>query len=139
MRTPISRRRSAIAFNMTPMIDISFLLIIFFIVSSHLAQQEVQLEIDLPNAASGAEATEDVQRRLVVNLLPDGSIMAAGRAVQLPELAQLIGAERRRAGPDVEVRIRGDRTAPYQQVAPILVACTKAGVWRVTFAVRPRE
>lgn len=139
MRTPISRRRSAIAFNMTPMIDISFLLIIFFIVSSHLAQQEVQLELDLPNAASGAEAAEDVERRLVVNLLPDGSIMAAGRAVRLPELAELIGDERRRAGPDVEVRIRGDRTAPYRQVAPILVACTKAGVWRVTFAVRPRE
>lgn len=139
MRSPTSYRRSAIAFNMTPMIDISFLLIIFFIVSSHLAQQEVQLELDLPNAASGDEAAEEGERRLVVNLLPDGSIMAAGRAIELPQLAQLIADERRRAGPDVEVRIRGDRTAPYQQVAPILVACTKAGVWRVTFAVRPRE
>lgn len=139
MRTPTSHRRSAIAFNMTPMIDISFLLIIFFIVSSHLAQQEVKLELDLPNAASGDEASEEGERRLVVNLLPDGSIMAAGRAIELPDLAQLIADERRRAGPDVEVRIRGDRTAPYEQVAPILVACTKAGVWRVTFAVRPRE
>ena len=139
MRTPTSHRRSAIAFNMTPMIDISFLLIIFFIVSSHLAQQEVQLELDLPKAASGDEAAEEGERRLVVNLLPDGSIMAAGRAIELPQLAQLIADERRRAGPDVEVRIRGDRTAPYQQVAPIIVACTKAGVWPVTFAVRPRE
>jgi biopolymer transport protein ExbD len=82
MRTPTSHRRSAIAFNMTPMIDISFLLIIFFIVSSHLAQQEVKLELDLPNAASGDEASEEGERRLVVNLLPDGSIMAAGRAIE---------------------------------------------------------
>jgi biopolymer transport protein ExbD len=139
MRSPTSHRRSAIAFNMTPMIDISFLLIIFFIVSSHLAQQEVQLELNLPNASSGDEAAEDTERRLVVNLLPDGSIMAAGRPVKLPELTELISDERRRAGPDVEVRIRGDRTAPYQQVTPILVACTKAGVWHVTFAVRARE
>lgn len=139
MRTPTSQRRSAIAFNMTPMIDISFLLIIFFIVSSHLAQQEVLLELDLPDAASAADGAHDVERRLVINLLPDGSIMAAGRTVDLGQLEELIRQERRRAGPDVEVRIRGDRAAPYARAAPILVACTKAGVWQVTFAVRPRD
>ncbi|MGD9644850.1 MAG: ExbD/TolR family protein [Pirellulales bacterium] len=139
MRSPTRQRRSAVAFNMTPLIDISFLLIVFFIVSSHLAQQEVRLELDLPDAESGANATTDAERRLVINLLPDGSIMTAGRTVSLGQLEELIREERRIAGPDVEVRIRGDRLAPYGQAAPILVACTKAGVWQVTFAVRPRD
>jgi biopolymer transport protein ExbD len=139
MRLPTGQRRSAIAFNMTPMIDISFLLIIFFIVSSHLAQQEVRLELDLPDAESGADAAGETERRLVINLLPDGSIMTAGRTVDLVQLEQLIREERHHAGPDVEVRIRGDRMVPYGQAAPILVACTKAGVWQVTFAVRPRD
>ena len=38
---------------MTPMIDVTFLLIIFFLVSSHLAQQELQVDLELPAAASG--------------------------------------------------------------------------------------
>ncbi len=39
---------------MTPMIDVTFLLIIFFLVSSHLAKQENFLKLDLPTAAAGA-------------------------------------------------------------------------------------
>ena len=61
-----------VRFNMAPLIDVVFLLIIFFLVSSHLAQQEVQLELDLPTAASGQSPGEDQTRRVVVNVLPDG-------------------------------------------------------------------
>ena len=95
--------------------------------------------MNLPAASSGDNRAAERERRLVLNVLPNGGITAAGRPVPLGELEALIAAERRRAGPDVEVRIRGDRLVPYRQVAPILVACTRAGVWQVTFAVRPRE
>ena len=55
MQVPSSTTsRGEVGFNMTPMIDIVFLLIIFFIVSSHLARQETQLELALPAASSHA-------------------------------------------------------------------------------------
>ena len=55
MRLPHYPRQRAIQLNMTPLIDVVFLLIIFFLVSSHLARQETQVELDLPTASSGEE------------------------------------------------------------------------------------
>jgi biopolymer transport protein ExbD len=124
---------------MTPMIDVVFLLIIFFLLSSHLAQQETQLEMDLPRAASGERLQQDDVRRVVVNVLPGerpgGQIMVGGRLLDQSELADVISYESRRSGAQLEVRIRCDRQVPYGVVEPIMLACARAGVWRVTFAV----
>ncbi|OHB72275.1 MAG: hypothetical protein A2V70_10420 [Planctomycetes bacterium RBG_13_63_9] len=139
MRVPTNRSRAGVGFNMTPMIDVVFLLIIFFLVSSHLAQQETQLELDLPPASSGRRTEEDDVRRVVVNVLPgpqfEGRIMVGGRFVADEELSRLIGYESRRSGRPLEVRIRCDRKVPYRTVEPIMIACARAGVWRATFAV----
>ena len=140
MRVPSNLSRGSVGFNMTPMIDIVFLLIIFFLVSSHLARQEVQLDLDLPPATSGhAPEEDDDVRRVVVNVLPeaqeDRRIMVGGTLLKPEELARLIRYESGQAGGQLEVRIRGDRTVPYRDVEPIMLACARAGVWKVTFAV----
>ena len=142
MRVPANYTRGAVDFNMTPMIDVVFLLIIFFLVSSHLAQQEVQVDLDLPTAGEGRSPEDDQARRVVVNVLsqqrPGEQIMVAGRMVGERELKQLIVAENnqsKQAQRRLEVRIRSDRRVPYRVVEPIMVACAEAGVWKVTFAV----
>ena len=138
MRTPsLYAERGDIGFNMTPMIDIVFLLIIFFILSSHFARQETQIDLALPEAESGQEASVDETRRLIVNVLPDGQLQLAGTIVDREALMQKIQYESQRVDGDLEVRVRSDRQAPYRQVEPILVACARAGVWKVTFAVVP--
>jgi biopolymer transport protein ExbD len=121
--------------NMTPMIDVTFLLIIFFLVSSHLAQQETQLELDLPVAASGQEAAAESRPRVSVNVLPNGQIMLGNAETGPAELTERLDFERNRSGNDLEVRIRSDRSVPYGRVEPVLVACADAGIWNVTFAV----
>jgi len=139
MRAPSQPGRRAIGFNMTPMIDVVFLLIIFFLVSSHLARQEVQMELDLPEAGTGERPSEDETRRVIVNVLPraqpGGQLMVGARAMQAGELEQLIRFEARETRGPLEVRIRTDRRVPYRVVEPIMLACAEAGVWRVTFAV----
>ena len=140
MRVPSNLSRGSLGFNMTPMIDVVFLLIIFFLVSSHLARQETQLELDLPDATSGEPAgQEDQGRRVVVNVLAEpqaeGRMQVSGRVMNSDELAGLIDFESRRTESDLEVRIRSDRRVPYRVVEPVLIACARAGVWRVTFAV----
>lgn len=135
MQAPRFLRSGELGFNMTPMIDVVFLLIIFFLVSSHLAKQEVQMQLDLPNAASGDEAIEDQTPRVTVNLLADGRVLLAGRETPPDQLARRLTEKLKQSGPDVEVRIRGDRGVHYQHVEPILVSCAQAGVWNVTFAV----
>ncbi len=139
MRVPSNLSRAAPGFNMTPMIDVVFLLIIFFLVSSHLAQQEVQLELNLPEAGTGQPTGDDQVRRVVVNVLSElqagGQIMVGGRLMRDAELTQLIDYEARKTAGQLEVRIRSDRKVPYRAVEPIMIACAKAGVWKVTFAV----
>jgi len=139
MRSPTNLSRGSVGFNMTPMIDVVFLLIIFFLVSSHLARQEVQLELDLPEAGTGQRGEEDETRRVVVNVLPEekpgGRIMVGGRLLAADALTDLIGYESRKSDGQLEVRIRSDRKVPYQVVEPVMIACARAGVWKVTFAV----
>jgi biopolymer transport protein ExbD len=124
-----------VGFNMTPMIDVSFLLIIFFLVSSHLAKREVRLELDLPPASSGQAEIEDDRPRVTVNVLPTGQVLLGGLKVDADELARRLQVELNVSGPDLEVRIRSDRRVAYQFVEPILLACARAGAWNVTFAV----
>jgi len=137
------RRRTRLEMNMTPMIDVVFLLIIFFLVSSHLARQEVQAELDLPTAKTGADLQETATPRVTINIVPQlgaYSIRVGARPVDPAELRRRLGHELAAAGKDLEVRIRADRGTPYQIVEPILVTCAKLGIWNVKFAViRPVE
>ncbi len=135
MQVPRLLRTGEVGINMTPMIDVVFQLIIFFLVSSHLARQEVQLKLPLPEAASGERETDPNAPRLTVNVLADGSLLLAGRTISANEVQQRLRERLGELGEDVEVRIRSHRDVPYESVEPLLVACAKAGVWNVTFAV----
>ena len=139
MRLPLRTSRPPIGMNMTPLIDVVFLLIIFFLVSSHLARQETQLELNLPTAASGHEATAEGRPRVSVNVLADGRIMLGSADAQPEEITERLRFERQRSGDDLEVRIRSDRTVPYGNVEPVLLACADAGIWNVTFAVYKKD
>ena len=135
MKIPNGLKRSHVGFNMTPMIDVVFLLIIFFLVSSHLARQETQLPLPLPVADSGAEAVDEENRqRVVVNILEDGQTQLAGRSVEIGELKNRLKNQLTESK-DLELRIRSDRQVPYQFVQPIMSAAAEVGIWNVTFAV----
>ena len=139
MRVPTQLRSGDFGFNMTPMIDVVFLLIIFFLVSSHLAKQEAQMQLPLPVADSGQEAAEDTLPRVTVNVMSDGGLMVSGRRVEANELLARLQQRLAEVGQDLEVRIRGDRQVDYQHVEPIMLACARSGIWNVTFAVYRSE
>jgi biopolymer transport protein ExbD len=135
MQIPRYKPYQKLGFNMTPMIDVVFLLIIFFLVSSHLAKQETQIEMALPTAASASDDAPAERPRLTINIAADGSYSLAGRPISADRLPEQFAAVREKEGGDVEVRIRGSRRAPYSAAEPIMVACTRAGIWDVSWAV----
>lgn len=139
MRVPQHKSKRKYGFNMTPMIDVVFLLIIFFLVSSHLSRQESQLELELPTASSGQEDSDQETPRLTINVKADGTLWLAGRPIKRDQLKQRFGEARDKEGGDIEVRIRGSRAVPYAVVEPIMLACTGAKIWNVTFAVYREE
>ncbi len=136
------KRRSGVQPNMTPMIDVVFLLIIFFLVSSHLARQEVQAEVALPTADSGEEDPQSDRPRVTINLLSENGqfeMRLGSLPVTIEELPQRLADEVARAGGELDVRIRSDRDVPYKIVSPVLATCAKQGVWNVSIVVIRRE
>jgi biopolymer transport protein ExbD len=139
MRVPTTIGRSDIGINLTPMIDVVFQLIIFFLVSSHLVKQEAQMVLPLPVADSGQEPADQAGKRLILNVLADGSLLLAGRHVNREELASRLREVADKQSNGLEIRIRGDRTVPYRFVDPVLMACARAGLWDVKFSVYRSE
>lgn len=135
MRVPSLVRGGSVGFNMTPMIDVVFQLIIFFLVSSHLAKQEARLELPLPTAQSGVLDISDETPRLIVNVQADGGLLLAGHRVDSSGLREGLRSRRAKDGDALEVVVRTARDASYRHVQPVLVACAAEGLWRVTFAV----
>lgn len=120
---------------MTPMIDVVFLLIIFFLVSSHLARQENRLPVDLPTAATH-QPLDVTPVDLTITVDADGRWLAAGRTVQAEQLQAMLETLVREHPRDVAVRIRTDGTVSYSVVEPILGRCAQSGVVDVRLAVK---
>ncbi len=138
MKMPVYRQRGSLEFNMTPMIDVTFLLIIFFLVSSNMAQQENAVDLNLPTAESGRDPQDDAMRRVTVSLTADGTLLLAGEAMDPAELGRRLAFERTKPEP-LEVRIRCDRTVEYGRVKPVMRECLKHNVDKVAFAVVKAE
>ena len=139
MRAPQYKQNGRFGFNMTPMIDVVFLLIIFFLVSSHLARQENNIELKLPVASTGEEDIDSETPRLTINVKPDGTLLLAGRPIESSLLPKKLQTAAEENEGNIEVRIRGSRSAAYSNVEPVMLACTKAGIWKVSYAVYREE
>jgi len=138
MRVPSASRARGIGANMTPMIDVVFLLIIFFLVSSHLARQESRLPLDLPLA--GTPMANDPERRaLTINVDPQSRIVVRNTAVGDTELRKILADYASAEGREAALRIRVHRFAPYRVVEPVLRTAANLGLTDITLAVQTKD
>jgi biopolymer transport protein ExbD len=135
MRVPTRGRGWGFRFNVTPLIDVVFNLIIFFLVASHFVRYELHQEVDLPSASQGERSEPETTNRLIVTVTPDERLHIGGRDADLGHIEQLIQAGHRDAGAKFAVRIRSDRGVPYRAIEPIILACARAGATNLQFAV----
>jgi biopolymer transport protein ExbD len=122
---------------MAPLIDIVFLTLVFFMVTSVYATLESEIDITLPTA-DGAVTSERMQGEIFVNLLADGSIVINEREVTIPELQKILDrvSEYLTGG---SVIIRGDRDANLGRAIAILNCCKNANIQNVSFAAVQEE
>ncbi len=113
--------------NLTPLIDVVFLLLIFFLVATRFAQEDRELPVQLPSAANALPMTLEPSE-LVVNIDPDGNYYVRGNKLGLEQVEQII----QQAVADNPVRqvvvIRSDKTTEVQFVVHIMNLCTKLKV-----------
>lgn len=112
--------------NLTPMIDVVFLLIIFFMVGTQFSKQERQIEIKLPGVGSmNAMLTPPPRREVVID--STGAAFLDGQSVTPMELTARL-SDMRRQFPELAVAVRADAQARQKDVVPIYGAINKAGV-----------
>ena len=122
------------AINLTPMIDIVFNLIIFFMVSTRFTEMERKVDLTVPQVADNKTLAE-VPKSRTINIYRDGRVTLDGAAVSLRELTDHLAAVQRQHGHQ-NVVIRGDADAPFQNVAAVFSACQRAGVSEMGISVR---
>ena len=118
--------------NLTPMIDIVLLLVIFFMVGTQFADAERQYDINLPTV-SEAQPLTGAPDELVINVAEDGRVFLGDVAVTMDRLRQELEAARRRYSAQAVV-IRGDRGLAYQTVMTLLNVCQSAGISNIQLA-----
>ena len=132
----LSRRRHSHApkFNITAMIDITFLLIIFFMTASEFARSDTA-PVDLPHQKGDALPETD---KTFVNIQKDGQVMVSGRTVTVDSLKKALTAVIRQAGGPERVRLvlRADRRAPSAAVHVLVPVLRSLSLTNIEFAVK---
>lgn len=121
--------------NITPMIDVTFLLIVFFVVVSQIVELDA-VRLDLPKPPDPATAPPDDGRRVTINVLPGEGDEARGyrigeRTFELGESgrAAMTAAlvEHYTQSPGLRVNLRADRRTAYEWIDPVIESVRMAG------------
>ncbi|MDB4998038.1 MAG: Biopolymer transport protein ExbD/TolR [Myxococcaceae bacterium] len=123
---------SITAINVTPLVDITLVLLIIFMVTARLIDNQAVL-LDLPKAASGAE----VQVVFSIVLAADGSAQVDSRNVPNDDAILALAKETHQRNPDVRAVIKADSAVPHGRVIHVLDLLKQAQIAKIAFGVTP--
>jgi len=119
--------------NMTPMIDVVFQLIIFFVVTLKMTKDENK-EIELEDGKHGPIIKEMPPQTLVIELDRRGRISIHNARMGADVLRDIIvGRVNRFRNTNFPVLIRADHRTPHREVKRVMDVCTGAGIWKLSF------
>ncbi|HIA20385.1 MAG TPA: biopolymer transporter ExbD [Planctomycetaceae bacterium] len=134
MAVKLKQGRALAALNMTPLIDVVFLLLIFFLVATRFEQEDRELDVVLPSASEAKPMTV-APEELFVNIAKDGKIFVGGKVLSEEELLRLLEQTAvNRVGQSVI--IRADERVQFSYVAMVMNLCNRAGIFDYTVATK---
>ena len=138
MRLSKHKRPTRAQMNMTPMIDITFLLIIFFMTVTQVSEINKE-QLKLPEL----EGSDDqLESNITINVDQTGQVIVSGNRVSVPELIYMVGQEMKRVGNDpsrLKIVIRADERGISKTVNEIVTAMAGFQISRVRIAVQVPE
>lgn len=121
------KRQALGSLSITPLIDVVFLLLIFFLVATRFAEEEREIEIELPTASQALPLTAE-PRELFINIDRAGRYFIEGEFRHVEAVEQLLRQAAANNPLTQTVIIRADRTADWQHVLTALDLCKKTGI-----------
>jgi biopolymer transport protein ExbD len=132
-----TRQLEPAAMQLAPMIDIVFLLLIFFIVTWQFSRSETEMKISVPSSQEGADPKR-VLGEIIVNVRVTGEVVVEGQVMSQAQLKQKLSAIAKQHQ-NQPVRLRGDAKAEYQTIVEVIDTCQKAGIWNISFATQRKK
>jgi len=127
MTVAIKKSSALNKLNMTPMIDVVFQLLIFFLVAAKFEKEERDYPVQLPQSDQAMARTAKV-KELFVNVDQSGKVVLNGKQLTSNELfLQLRQAQANNPGRQTVI-VRGDERCPYKHVFAVIDLCEKAGI-----------
>lgn len=121
---------------MAPMIDMVFLLLVFFMCVSTLAQAEKAKEVKLPESLE-SEVPEDLADRGTVTVDKNGQAYLGERPVSPAEIKSVL-EESLQKNPELRITVRADQDTAYKDIKPVLRVCAEAGAYEVIYATHQK-
>ena len=120
--------------DMTPMIDVVFELIIFFVVTLKMAVEKDET-VQLEDGKHGIELTAEElpPSHLVIDIAKSGRISMCNFTITPNEIRQRVRDRKRKFGSEFPVLIRADYRTQHRYVKEVMDACTVEGVWKLSF------
>jgi len=127
------REEDNFAMEMTPLIDVVFLLIIFFMVSTVFVDFSRRMDINLPSSKSSI--IDEKPKTIEIKMSNDKKIFLAGKPVTLLGLEQTL-RKLDVKGKQQTAIIRADKVLPYGEVIQVMGLLQKAGIPDISVAVK---
>lgn len=126
----------SIGFQLAPMLDVVFLLLIFFVVTQKIILNEQDLKVKVPTAPKSTEEESRAIDEIIINAREENDelIITIDREVFTLEKLKALLQRMIALNPNQPVRIRADAEMHWQKVADVISTCSQAGVWNVSFS-----
>lgn len=121
-----------VGFQLAPMIDMTFLLLIFFMVTTKITKEKVKLDIKLP-IASNAVIPDDISNRDIINIDENGQYHVSKEQIDKKGLAEYL-KKRFEKNPPLRLYVRADFRTPAKKIKELMKMAAKAGAADVIFA-----
>jgi biopolymer transport protein ExbD len=120
--------------DMTPMIDVVFQLIIFFVTTVDMENKALDTKIRMAMSPNGPVEEKKDPRTVVVDVDGDGDISIMRTRLSEGQLLNILNKARNESGQSTPVVIRGDLHAKHEAIKRVMDVCGKAGLWKIRFA-----
>ena len=138
MAVHLKRSSGLEALSMTPIIDVVFQLLLFFLVATRFAAEDRELDVMLP-AASEARPLIAQPRELFVNIDHQGRYYVQGRIISGDEVEHILRKAAADNPANQSVVIRADRRVQLDSAVFVMNACNKAGIFNYTLTTSGEE
>lgn len=120
--------------DMTPMIDVVFQLIIFFVVTAAMQNKAMETNVRMAMAPNGPLEQVKDPRTVMVDVVEDGTIQIMKTRISEGQLLTILNNARKTSGQSTPVVIRGDMGTKHEAIKRVMDICGKAGLWKIRFA-----